>query len=122
MPGIARGNLLEGILAGTRYVKFEWLDKVSSSFKGIDFWRNGLGVSLKTVGHETSAVPEILQNIEDLADMARRGVAQDGRRITAVRLDIMVPEGYDRSLLDKVKEKAKEYKIPIKVFDSVDPD
>jgi RHS repeat-associated protein len=121
LGGTARGSVLEVVLASTRYAaKYEWVGKLySGTYKTIDFWANGLGVSLKTT-NSVGGFKDILDNLDALALMRKAGKAQDGRRITSVRLDIMVPEGYDQGLLAPVRAKAKKLNIPVEIFDRVE--
>jgi len=40
------------------------------------------------------------------------------RRITDVRLDIAIPKGYDKNILNKVKKYADDKKVAIRIFET----
>ena len=118
-----RGTLIENKLAQTLYQGYEHLGTtVSKYFKAIDFYKDGLGVSLKTVNAQKNfEFKNIFKNIDDLAEAKQAGsIVSQGveRRIRDVRLDIAIPEKYDKSVLDKVKQYAEQKKVKINIFEA----
>jgi RHS repeat-associated protein len=118
-----RGTLIENKLAQTLYQGYEHLGTtVSKYFKAIDFYKEGLGVSLKTVNAQKNfEFKNIFKNIDDLAEAKKAGsiVSQGAeRRITDVRLDIAVPEGYNQKVLDEVKKYATSKGVKINIFEA----
>ncbi len=118
-----RGSLAEYKLAGTVYKGFEHLAKtVSEFFPAIDFYKDGLGVSLKTVNASKNFdFKNIIKNIDQLAAAKSGGALQAAgieRKITDVRLDIVVPKGYDKSVLKEVERHAQRQKVNLKIFEA----
>jgi len=118
-----RGVLLENKLATTIYKGYE---QTSKFFKAVDFVKDGLGVSLKTVNAQKNFdFKNILKNIDDLVIAKQNGVIQScGKevKISEVRLDIAIPKGYDRRVLNDVIKVAEEKlgKNSVKVFETTD--
>lgn len=120
-----RGSFIEHIVAVTRYgAKFL---QTPHSFKAIDFWGHGLGVSHKTTkaGSEY-AVDHLVKNVEELSAIRKAGQV-DGLVISDVRLDITVPPDwkgwYDwKNVLNPVFEKAKELGVRVHIYDTIDGD
>ncbi len=101
-----RGTLAESKLARTVYKGYEHLaSTVSEFFPAIDFYKDGLGVSLKTVNAKSNfKFEKIFKNIDDLVAAKQGGALQAAgveKNIKDVRLDIAIPQGYDRSVLKK---------------------
>ncbi len=98
-----RGILLENKLALSIYKGYEHMASVSKFFPTIDFIKDGVGVSLKTVNAQKNFdFPAIFKNIDALATARDNGVIQAfgvEKKISQVRLDIAIPKGYDRSVL-----------------------
>lgn len=94
----------------------EWLaETVSPFFRKFDFYNkeSKFAVSLKSVNAEKSVdFKNILTNIEELKNLKNSSTAQFGREfvIKDVRLDIVIPKGYDRNNLKKVTEAADTLK------------
>jgi hypothetical protein len=107
-----RGDVIEKALAKSEYKQFEHLPNA----KGIDYYDDGLGVSLKTMDPPNGMAANVRKNIDDLAEMMRLGRASDGRPLTSVELDLRVRIGQENNpellaLIDYAKRK----KVPIVV-------
>ncbi|HET8681353.1 MAG TPA: SpvB/TcaC N-terminal domain-containing protein [Micromonosporaceae bacterium] len=89
-----RGEILEGVLAATRYRFYEWVGRLKGGyFKTFDFYANRIGIQLKTL----NAVPDTVKYkgfIDALAAAKKAGVMEDGRPLAQVALDIAVPQGF----------------------------
>jgi RHS repeat-associated protein len=106
---LARGILIEAKLA-SKYIDngMQWMAEVSPFFRGFDFYdkAKGLAVSLKSVNATKNFdFKNIMKNIDDLHAMKGKSTAQYGSEymVRDVQLDIAIPKGYDRSLLNEVK-------------------
>ncbi|HSZ33310.1 MAG TPA: hypothetical protein VK772_08360, partial [Puia sp.] len=118
-----RGTLIENKLAQTVYEGYEHLGStVSQYFKTIDFYKDGLGVSLKTVNAQKNfTFKNILTNIDDLAAAKEAGgiVSQGAeRRLTDVRLDIAIPKGYNKDVLKSVEKYAADKNVKVRIFET----
>ncbi|ELR68829.1 hypothetical protein C900_05775 [Fulvivirga imtechensis AK7] len=109
-----RGSAIEGFLSDARYASFTWTRTIKSNFKAIDFFKDGLGISVKTTNAE-KGFANILKNIDDLA-AGRAAGSIDGVPINQVRLDIYVPKGYDQNLLRSIRMKGAMENVPIQVI------
>ncbi|QNR87018.1 hypothetical protein H9N25_11850 [Pedobacter riviphilus] len=119
-----RGTLMEYRLSQTIYKGLEHLSEtVSPFFRTIDFYDEAaqVGVSLKTVNAKENFVfKNITDNIDALVAAKNAGsISSNGaeRTLKSVRLDIVIPKGYDRRVLDDVGRYAKDKKIPLKIFE-----
>ncbi len=117
-----RGVALEKYLATWGYgPDFLHTAEISPYFKAIDFYdrSKALGISLKTVNAKYNfSFDNIKKNIRDLAEAKGIGaISSHGGElpIKEVRLDIIVPKGYDVKVLDNIKAYAESYKVPIKI-------
>jgi hypothetical protein len=121
MKPFERGTAMEKFLKNWGYDGYFHTGEISQFFKGIDFWKDGLGVSLKTVNAQASfSFENIIKNIDDLVDMRSAGsISSHGTelKISEVRLDIAVPEGYDVKVLDNVKKYAEANKVEVNIFE-----
>ena len=121
LPNFGRGILFENYLAKTTYKGFKHLAEVSRFFPTIDFIKDGLAVSLKTVNAEQNfEFANIFKNIERLANVKAIGQITGGGElflVKDVRLDIAIPKGYNRKVLDRVVLEANRNNIEIKFIE-----
>jgi RHS repeat-associated protein len=119
-----RGILLENKLALSIYKGYEHMASVSKFFPTIDFIKDGVGVSLKTVNAQKNFdFKAIFKNIDDLVTARDNGVIQAfgvEKKISQVRLDIAIPKGYDKTVLKDVEKYAADRNITTKIFETVD--
>jgi len=116
--GLPRGEVIESALAKTTYKDFEHVGKLNNGFfKGIDFYDDGAGVSLKTMDPPSAQnAARIHKNVHDLAEMMRQGRIGDGRPLRSVEIDLRVRIGQENNpqLLELV-EYAQEQGVRIVV-------
>jgi RHS repeat-associated protein len=121
MDNFSRGVNFENYLAKTRYSGFEHMANISKYFPTVDFVKDGLGVSLKTVNASSNFnFNNIMSNIDALVDARKIGsVVKNGYevKITGVRLDIGIPKGYDASVLSGVEQYAKAKNVKVNIFE-----
>jgi hypothetical protein len=115
--GLPRGEVIESALAKTTYKDFEHVGKLNNGFfKGIDFYDDGVGVSLKTMDPPNGMAANVRHNIDDLADMMQDGRIGDGRPLTSVELDLRVRIGEENNpALLKLIEYANDRDVEINV-------
>jgi hypothetical protein len=93
----------------------------SKFYKGIDFWKDGLGISVKTTNATTEAgqastIATLKKNIDDLVGMRAAGLHPDDKRtITNVQLMIITPDspGYNTDWLQQVYDYARERQVEV---------
>jgi len=113
--GLPRGEVIESALAKTEYKNFEHVGKQNNGFfKGIDFYDDGAGVSLKTMDPPSAQnAARIHKNVDDLAEMMRQGRIGDGRPLTSAEIDLRVRIGQENNpelleLIEYAKDRGVE--------------
>ncbi len=123
MKPFARGRLIEEALAKTHYKDYLWtVDIPTANGKPNYFWpyfdfiKGNKVVSVKTTT-ATSGFGNIKRNILDLALYVKGNTTNGGTIINNVDLDIWVPEGYDRNLLNGIINFGEQNGINVNIFD-----
>ncbi len=110
----ARGTALEGVLAKSKYKTYVWLEEVSKNYKAFDFFKNGLGVQLKTFDAKKVNVSFYKKAIDKMLD--NLGENKGGIMIKKAKLDIGVKTDDQLKLFDKVKEYGKKRGVEVDVY------
>ena len=120
-----RGGILEAVAAATVYRAFEWVGRLDRGFyRNIDFWRNGIGIQLKTL----QGIPKVAQYkaFIDQLRSAKGSVLPGGRRLREAALHIATPIGYMgpptkgkeyKAALKEIQEYGKHVGIAVHVFE-----
>ncbi|MEW7277505.1 hypothetical protein ABW636_02790 [Aquimarina sp. 2201CG1-2-11] len=119
----SRGRMIEEALAKTHYKDYLWtVDIPTANGKKNYFWpyfdfiKGNKVVSVKTTNAQ-SGFGSIKKNIEDLALYVKGSTSNGGVIINDVDLDVWVPEGYDQSLLQDMRNLAESLQINFNILE-----
>jgi len=119
-----RGEILEGVLAATRYRFYEWVGRLKGGmFPTLDFLASGIGIQVKTL----NAVPSvsIYKGFIDKLVAAKAAGQIEGKVVRAVELDIATPGGFrgpagrEAEFADAIKQivdYGKQVGVKVEVF------
>lgn len=119
----SRGRLIEEALAKTHYKDYIWTTDIPNAvgkpnyfWPYFDFIKGNKVVSVKTT-NAISGFGNIKKNIEDLALYVKGSATNGGTIIDDVDLDVWVPEGYDHSLLEGMRNLAESLQINFNILE-----
>ena len=116
-PGL-RGEVIEDIMAKTRYKKagFIHMREVSWYWPIFDFVKGNTVISVKTTT-ATKGFGSLFENVRELKWLLDTKRAKNGQTIISqARLDVYLPEGYDVSLLNDLKNFGRSLGISVNMF------
>jgi hypothetical protein len=122
MHPFVRGRLIESIWQNTKYKAKGGWERVGKAMKGyfpaIDFWNEAKNavVSLKTMGENALLKGDYSELYENIDDMANAEYKIWGKTYTPDKtLEIVIPEGADKTLLNSVVDYGKENNVKVKI-------
>lgn len=87
-----RGDVIEHAVAHSTYADWEHLGKGST--RGIDVYKNGRGISIKTMDPPNPGSARLIEkNIDYLAQRVQEGTIASGRRLRSAEVDLRVRIG-----------------------------
>ena len=115
-PGL-RGELIEEIAVKTRYAPagFMHMAEASRWWPIFDVVRDDLVVSIKSTT-ATKGFGSLIDNIKELKWLIDKGATNGETLISKASLDIYVPEGYDKALLNPVIEFGNQQQVSVFIF------
>jgi hypothetical protein len=110
-----RGDVIEYALANSTYKN--WSHVGPGGTRGIDVYKDGHGISIKTMDPPNQAsVTSIKQNIDYLADRIRAGTIAGGQRLKTAEVDLRVRIGKENDpLFEQLRDYAKDKGIRLNV-------